>query len=91
MYNSISIAHGQCGSVVQLYYCLAPQGSAVVYRKSPTAHCPQAMWRHPARVPLLTAVMQCGTLPQEFHWPVTLGSAATYCSRSTAHCPLVVR
>ena len=34
----------QCGSVPQEFHCPQPLGSAAVYRRSTTAHCPKAVW-----------------------------------------------
>ena len=78
----------QWSSALKEVHCPLPPGSAAVYCRRSTAHCPQAVRRCIEGGPLPTAPRQWGSVLQELHCPLPPGSGAVHCRSSTAHCPL---
>ena len=77
-----STAPKQCSGVPPDVHCTLPPGSAVIYCKSSTAHCPKAGGQCTkgvrcsvnVGVPLPTANRRCGRQAPEFHCPLPQGS-----------------
>ena len=81
----------QWSSALKEVHCPLPPGSAAVYCRRSTAHCPQAVRRCIEGGPLPTAPRQWGSVLQELHCPLPPGSEAVHCRNCTAHCPQAVR
>ena len=55
------------------------RGSATVYCKSTTAHCPKVVQQCVVRVPQPTPQKQCSSVWDDFHYPLPPDTAAVYC------------
>ena len=69
---------GQCDGVPQKCYCPLHQRHVVVYRRSSTTLCNQAVRECTGAVPLPTAPRRCGSVPHEFRCRLAPGSAAVH-------------